>query len=341
MRIIDIARIANVHVSTVSRSLNNSPLVSEETSARIKKIAEENGFEFNASARGLITSRVGTIAVILPHNFDQFPVTVFHSELHNYLRMILEREDYDLIVTFHKNRFTGVNNIIRLFKRKKIDGIILIHQVHDDETERFMKESNIPFIYAHYPPENININDDVVYVDHFHGGYIAAEAFVSRGILKLLCLKPDTGDTEYKLRLKGFEAYLKERNIPFGEKDIWTIPPTFEAGFNEIKRKKDEIDNYQGLFALTDFTAYGALQACRESGISVPNDLAVIGYDDIKFSQYISPALTTIHQPIDQIAKITCERLIELIRNKERGKKWETKRILIKPEIVFRKSLLL
>ena len=81
---------------------------------RIKKIAEDNGFEFNASARGLITSRVGTIAVILPHNFDQFQVNVFHSELHNYLRMTLEREDFDLLVTFHKNRFTGSNNINRM-----------------------------------------------------------------------------------------------------------------------------------------------------------------------------------------------------------------------------------
>ncbi|HBP38875.1 MAG TPA: LacI family transcriptional regulator, partial [Clostridiales bacterium] len=108
----DIARIAGVSQATVSRSLNNSPLISEGTRRRILDIALEQGFEFNASARSLSTNSSGTIGVIYPDNYSAF--NLYLSSLHDQLRSVLEREEYDLIVTFEKNQQTGTSHIRKL-----------------------------------------------------------------------------------------------------------------------------------------------------------------------------------------------------------------------------------
>ncbi len=340
MTIVDIARIANVHVSTVSRSLNDSPRVAEKTKARIKKIAQENGFEFNSSARGLITSRVNTIAIILPHNFEQFYVNLFHSALHNYLRQTLEREDFDLIVAFQHNRYSRDNNIIKLIKRKKIDGIIIITPKVDSEAMSYMKKQNVPYIFAHYPPERKNENHDAVYVDHLYGGKLVGEAFINAGYKKIACIVPESRDYEYMLRLEGFKKVLTENGVVLNDEDIWFTPPTYEGGYKEIVKNQSRLKQYDGLFALTDFLALGISQACYDLNYNVPQALGLIGYDDTKISQYMRPALTTVHQPLEQIAYLTCEKLIQVIRAKEEGKGWEKQKISIKPRMVFRESFL-
>ncbi len=114
MNIKDIAKLANTSVSTVSRSLNDSDLVADITKKKILAIAKETGFEFNASARGLVTRNIGTIGIILPDHYDKFSTNLYHSTLHNDLRKSLERADKDLIVAFCRNRFSGKSNIQKL-----------------------------------------------------------------------------------------------------------------------------------------------------------------------------------------------------------------------------------
>ena len=143
---------------------------------------------------------------------------------------------------------------------------------------------------------------------------------------------------EYNLRLEGLKACLNKSGVEFDNEDTWFIRPSLDAGYHEIIRREKELEKYDCLFACTDFIACGALLGCNEIGISVPRDLSVIGYDDIKISRYIKPSLTTVHQPLDLIASMICVRLIESIRAKEKGKSWKTKRISLKPEIVYRDS---
>ncbi len=119
-----IARLARVSVATVSRSLNDSPLIPAGTRERIRRIAERKGFEFNAHARSLVTRRVGTIGIILPSDYERFSVNLYHGTLHNALRDVLERSDIDLIVAFLANRFTGRDNVRKLVTRKKVDGLL-------------------------------------------------------------------------------------------------------------------------------------------------------------------------------------------------------------------------
>ena len=336
----DIAKIANVHVSTVSRSLNNSNRVAEKTRARIQKIARENGFEFNASARGLITSRVNTIAIVLPRNFEHFYVNLFHSALHNYLRKTLEREDIDLLVSFQNNRYSGGSNIMRLIRRKKIDGLILFEPNIDAEVMEYIIENDIPYIFSHYPPENDLYDSDVVQVDHLYGGTLVGEAFLKKERTNILCMTPHGNDKEYMLRIEGLRKVFSDSGYKLPDENICFTAPDYEGGYQEVLKFRQGIKQYDGIFALTDFIAYGVINACHDIGIVVPDDLGVIGYDDTSIALYMHPPLTTIHQPIDEIAQLTCERLIQKIKVKGKNEAWDVQTISIKPEMVYRGSFL-
>jgi LacI family transcriptional regulator len=174
----EIALIAGVSQSTVSRSLNDSPLISEKTKERIRKVAKEQGFVFNANARSLSTNKTNTVGIIYPDNFNDFSVNLYFSSLHNQLRESLEKENLDLIVSFAENKFTKTNNIERLIKCQKVDGLIIVKSKLDHQTVNYLKSSKIPFVFMHHIPDISqlhNVDVDIVCTDHIKGGYLATE----------------------------------------------------------------------------------------------------------------------------------------------------------------------
>ena len=125
---------------------------SGKTRARIRKIADQIGFEFNSHARSLITRRVGTIGLILPPGYENFGVSFYHATLHNALRSVLESNDFDLIVSFLTNHHTGDDNMRRLVRRRKVDGLIIMQPVLETDTIHFLRSMSMPFVFSHYPP---------------------------------------------------------------------------------------------------------------------------------------------------------------------------------------------
>ncbi|WP_094552063.1 LacI family DNA-binding transcriptional regulator [Petroclostridium xylanilyticum] len=332
----DIAKIAGVSQSTVSRCLNNSSLVSEKTKKRIKKIAEELGFEFNANARSLSTSKTGTIGVIYPENFADFSINFYFSSLHNQLRESLEREDLDLIVAFSKNRFTGKNNIKKLITRKKIDGLIIVHSQLDDETLSFLNNSKVPFVFLHHYLSLDDSEDaDVIYTDHFKGGYLATEHLIKLGHQKIMCISAVGEGDEFKLRTQGYKAALSNYNLSFDEQLLFYGDITFQSSYRIVKENVEKLKKISAIFAQTDMMALGAMEALRELHIEVPQDIALVGYDDIELSTCFKPYLTTIHQPREEISLLACERLIELLNSNKPIKK---RKIAIQPKLIIRES---
>ena len=173
----DVAKAAGVSMATVSRSLNDSTLIPEKTRKRVREIADEMGFEFNAHARSLITRRVGTIGIILPPEYDRFGVNLYHGTLHSSLRSVLECNDIDLIVAFLNNHFTGGNNIRKLVSRKKVDGLIIVQPLIERELIDFLHAKDMPFVFSHYPPPDPCPADvDIIYPDNEYGGYLAGQS---------------------------------------------------------------------------------------------------------------------------------------------------------------------
>lgn len=331
----DIAEIAGVSFSTVSRCLNDSSLVKDETKRKVAEIADRVGFEFNASARGLITREVGTVGIILPEQYTEVSVNVYHGMLMNNLRTSLEKADFDLIVTYQMNHYTGKNNVIRLFTQRKVDGLIILVSDLSSDTLAFLKSHNVPFVFTHYPPaENIK-NQDVIYTDHEAGGKLAAEHLLSRGYRAFVLLMVEDGHLEFRLREKGFIGEIEPLKLPH---KTFYCSTDFDSAYKEVSENIDEIKKAEALFAANDLMALGAIKALQAAGLRIPEDIAVVGYDDSAFGKYCSPALTSIHQPREELAVLSCDRLFYQMEKKKQGGEILKKLISIQPVLVHRES---
>lgn len=333
----DIAKTAGVSQSTVSRSLNDSPLIPDKTKKRIKKIAEELGFEFNANARSLITRKTGTIGIIYPNSSKDFSYNLHFSSWYNELRDKLEKENLDIIVSYFENKYTGQNNIKKLISGKKVDGLIIIQPVFDIETLELLKRNNTPFVFLKYIPDlgNEEKDIDVVYIDHFQGGHMATEHLIKLGHRSIMSITADIIGGEFNLRSEGYKFALSNNNITINEKMILLGDTSFNSGYQAIINNIEMVKKTTALFAQNDLMALGAIRALKELSIRVPEDIAVVGYDNIEFATYYKPYLTTVHQPTKEIAMLTCERLVNLLNNKESSVR---RRIVIQPRLIVRES---
>ena len=345
----DVARMAGVSMSTVSRSLNRSDLIPEKTRARIRKIADQIGFEFNSHARSLITRRVGTIGLILPPAYEHFGVSFYHATLHNALRSVLESNDFDLIVSFLSNHFTGDNNVRRLVGRRKVDGLIIMQPVLEKELIDYLRSMSMPFVFSHYPPpDGMSPGIDIIYPDNELGGWLAGRHFGDLGRKKVLCVVPIHGvpghsgatpDPEFSLRLAGFRRGLGESGIRLAREDVLTADLTVNSAYDAVMARRQVLARYDGLFALNDLMAMGAMLALRELGRKVPHDVAVVGYDDTDLAESMRPSLTTVHQPREELSLVTCEHLLEMIRlSRGAGAPPSAKSIVLAPRLVVRES---
>ena len=309
----DIAALAGVSYSTVSRCLNDSPLVSDKTKKKVNEIAKNLDFEFNANARGLITSTANAVGIVLPEGFSQVNVNAYHGLLLNSLRNSLEKRDVDLIVTYQTNHFTNQNNIIRLVNRKKIDGLILLIEDPSLETLSFIKSRDFPSVFVHYPPSRKIDNFDVVYTDHFVGGQIVAKHLFEKGHKDFTVFSVEEYHKEFKLREEGFcqEIYKLGGTINNlkTKLDYWSAKKCCEDNLDSIKKTT-------AIFGLNDLIALGVMRALKNENINIPSDIAIVGYDNSEFSEYSNPSLTTIHQPREELALFSLERLFSQI-NKE------------------------
>ena len=339
----DIAKIAGVNKSTVSRSLNDSPLVAEETKLRIKKIAENLNFEFNASARSLNTNRTDTIGIIYPEDVEEFEEGVYHMSLLTDIRSSFEKEGFDTIVTYPRNRFTGESNIKKLISRRKVDGFLLICSEIQQEDWEYIKKIDFPAVFLHYKPSESILNEaSFISTDNFYGGRISAEYLVGLGHKKVMCLVDTVTNVEYVERLEGYISYFKTAGIPVDERFIVEGKTSAENGYRLVFENQDLLKEVTALCVLcSDLMAMGALKALQDLGFKVPDDISLLGYDDMPIGKYMVPELSTIHQPRKEIATLAIKQLIKFVKNsyeKKKSRKVEPFKQLIKPTLVERKS---
>ncbi|WP_158738051.1 LacI family DNA-binding transcriptional regulator [Alteribacillus sp. YIM 98480] len=332
----DIAKLANVSQSTVSRCLNDSPMIPKKTKKRILKIAQEHGFQFNAHARSLSSNKTHTIGVILPKSLFGFEGELHFRSWQNELIESLEKMEFDVIVAFFENRFTKENNIKRLIAAKKVDGLIILEPGLDDETITILERTDIPFVFCKYIPPFYKTKDvDFICVDQFKGGYIAADHLIKQGHENIMCISSNQIGGEFELRTDGLKAAFYDNNLPYNDKLLFYGDTTFESGYQVIMDNADVLRDITAVFAQNDLMALGSILALKELGINVPKDIPVVGFDDIELCTYYKPYLTTVHQPTKEIAAITCKRLIEKLKSTDSTVK---QKLEISPTLVIRES---
>ena len=330
----DIAEIAGVSFATVSRSLNNSPLVAEKTRTKISRIASDLGFEFNAGARSMITSQVGTVAIVLPENYHLVNVNVYHGMLLNSLRGRLEEADMDLIFTQLSNH-SKINNIIRLVSRNKVDGFIILMEGLDKESHDFLRDHPIPTVFLHYPPCDSTMDQEIIFTDHVEGGRQVARHFLQGGRKHFLLLAKIQEHLEFRQRELGFCEIVEKAG---GSVRKIFCDSTFESAKETINGMGEELRQFDALFGCNDLMALGAMRALKDKGFSIPGDMAIAGYDDSELARYSNPGLTSVHQPKEELARLCCDRLLEQIDNKKKGNLISRTKISIPPRLITRES---
>ncbi|MBB6480988.1 LacI family DNA-binding transcriptional regulator [Spirochaeta isovalerica] len=333
----DIAAVAGVSHSTVSRALNDSPQISPATKDKIKDIARTMNFEFNAGARSLSGRKTGNIAVVYQAKYDQFGSSLYVSQLFIELRHFLERMDMDVILLEGYHPDTGASNISRLLRQQKVDGFLIVHNLITKRDYESIRRSGLPVVQLHMPPIYCNKEElDYFFTDHFMGGRIATDYLIRQGCKKILTVPTTDFDSEeFKLRTQGYKQALEDNNIPFKEELVVAIDSTYLKGYYLFNSIPEILANVDGIFFQTDIQAFGFLTAARERGIRIPEDLKVIGYDDAPICESTNPQLTTVHQPRKKLAELACDRIIDLIN--KRNNESRIQEVLF-PHIVVRET---
>ena len=332
----DIARIADVSPSTVSRSLNDSDLVSEETKSRIREIAKRGNFSFNATARSLVTQRTGIVGLICPDSFNEYQYSLHTTLLINQIRRVLEQGDLDLIVKFRHDA-NGRNSIRHLLNSRKVDALIIINPDITEEELVFIHEFQIPAVFVQAIPPHLNLrNEEYVFADHVAGGTIATDHLIRLGHSSILCLSIDTPEASFSERTEGYRRALRDNNLPVDEELILLGDGTFEFGYNYVVENAGRFkDGITAVFSQTDIMALGAIEGLWDSGLKVPLDVAIVSYDDIGFGKDFRPRLTTVHQPRDRLAIAACNRVSQLLAGSVGEQKLQRR---VQPYLVVRES---
>jgi LacI family transcriptional regulator len=334
----DIAKLAGVSTSTVSRSLNDSNLISEETKERIMKIAKELDFEFNASAQNLSKKKSDTICVIYPEEVDKPGIGGFLMEMLSEIRCSLEKESYYSIMTCPINSYTKKSNIRKLINTGNIDGLIIIHWDLDAEDLELIKNRKVPHIFLHHIPNNsVAKRSSIIVTDHFNGGKKATNHLLKLGHRNILCVSSYDNGVEFDLRIQGYKEALKEKNIDIDESRIVKGPHTFDFAYRYIKNNLNSLKDITAVFAQSDVMAFGVMKALLENGINVPDDISVIGYDGSEMGVLTYPGLTSIRQPIKGMVSEACNILIHDIDSNSKKDIKAVKRKLL-PTLIKRDS---
>lgn len=313
--IADIARLAGVSKSTVSRALNDSPLIGEETKSRIREIAREHNFQINVPARQLSMQKSRTIAFVTHAYHKDFSVAdLFMLEIMGGISGGLASRGYDMLIIHVDPSDTKWAH--QYFDTGRVDGFILMTWSHKHSHVKAIQEIDAPFIIWGVPRPGDLPKQKYCSVtgDNFNGGRLAGEHLLGIDRQKIGFIGGPADDLEVQQRQAGFESALKGagRKIDQTFFDYGDFSNT--SGAEAMKRLLKKVPDLDAVFVNSDLMAIAAMEEIREHGRRVPEDIAVIGYDDLSISEHSNPPLTTIRQNVTLSGKLLAVNLIEYLQ---------------------------
>ena len=328
--IYDVADQAGVAISTVSRVLNNSPDVSDATRERVLSAISELQYRPDRTAKTLAAGEVNTLAVALP-SFT----TPFHTELLKGIRHILHETERDLLLCDLGSRDRHVR-LLKFLKRGTVAGLILVgvDVTPDIATELRALYSPVVLIGSSYEDFDSYRWDDA------EGARVAVKHLIDRGHRRIAMIRSMSNSPLQDQRISGYQRALEDAGIAFDESLVVTgvtekhAGYSEEAGFEAMESLINKHPDVTAVFASSDVQAIGAMKTVREAGLRIPEDIALVGYDDIKTSAYIG--LSSVDQAMQQIGRSATKRIIERIEQSVSGT--DRKNVDITPNLRIRAS---
>ena len=332
MNIRDIAKLAGVGVSTVSRVLNNHPDVKESTREKVLEIIKDSNYIPNNSARILKQNNTKNIGVLAKGGFNPF-----FSEMISVIGNKIEESKYTMI--FQQNDYAfaeDVDMLISFVKEKRLQGIICLGGNFIDVTENSFENLGIPIVIT-----SVSTISKVgkgsyssVGIDDVKAAYDATQYIIKKGHKKIAMMigeKNDFGISWW--RYSGFVEALKENNLEENIGNLLIGNYDTRIAYEETKKYLKENPDITAIFAISDFMATGVAKAICDLGLKIGEDVSVVGFDGMDISEFYNPGITTVKQPKREIALKSIELLFDLLKGE-----CENKHLILETELIERES---
>jgi len=323
----DVAKLAGVHPSTVSRVINNDSRISEKTKNKVIYVINKLGYTPNAIARGLKTKRTNTIGMLIPDITNPF-----FADLARGVEDAASENGFNVILCNSDEKLEKERTYLEILKEKRVDGLIL-GSVHIKDKSIFRLEKiKYPYILVSRDIEGLDKN--CIIVNDIAGGTMATEHLIKLGHRRIAHI---TGPLKVKSainRLEGYGIALKKNHIEYKEELVEEGDFRIAGGYKAMKKLLKLSELPTAIFAANDLLAVGAMQAIQKRKYHIPKDFCIIGFDDIKLASFVYPTLSTIRQPMMEMGALAVKMLLRIIEERE----FNQRKIVLKPKLIVRES---
>ncbi len=332
----EVAKLAGVSRSTVSRVVNQHPNVRPEVRERVWEVIRQTGYQPHAAARSLATRRTRVIGLIIPQAVTTLFTDPYFPILIRGIADACNAHNYHLMLSLFSRRRVQESRAHQdllyqqVLRSRYLDGVVVSSAPLDDPIFRRLLEDGVPFVLiGRYSHERVSYVD----VDNVVGARMAVEHLLRLGHERVATITGPLNMCAGQDRLEGYRQALTARGIPVDEDLI--AEGDFTEGGGQAAMQRLLPRHPTAVFAASDMMAVGALKVLREAGLRVPEDVAVVGFDDIPLASMVEPPLTTVRQPIEQLGSMAVELLVSLLENP--GEE-TTHRVVLPTELVIRAS---
>ncbi|WP_372662018.1 LacI family DNA-binding transcriptional regulator [Cohnella sp.] len=308
----DVAKKAGVSPSTVSRVIAEHPRISAETSKRVKEIMEELGYHPNMMAKSLVSKTTRTIGVILPRPAEELLLNFFFYELMRGVLAQLTRAGYDLLMAGGSNEREELDTVTRLVRGGRIDGLLLLYSRSSDPVISFLHEEKVPFVLIgrSLDYENINSVDN----DNIQAAYDATNHLIAQGQKRIGFVSGPARLAMTQDRMTGYTKALSEAGLPF--RNGWVVEGEFllESGYRAMASIMSQPEPPTALVVIDDVVAFGVLKGLAELGYRIPQDVAIVSFNNIALSELTMPPITSVDIGTYQLGYTASQMVLRMIQ---------------------------
>ncbi len=324
----DVARLAGVSTSTVSHVINKDRFVSEAIRLRVEDAIRTLNYAPSALARSLKLNQTRTIGMLITASSNPF----FSELVRGVERSCFER-GYSLVLCNTDGDEQRMNRNLETLLQKRVDGLLLLcTETHQPSPAIMKRYPAIPTVMMDWSP--FDGGSDVIQDNSLLGGDIATRYLIDKGYTRIACVTGPLDKTPARLRLEGYRAAMQRAGLPVTEGYEVIGDFEFAGGLRAMQSLLALPEPPQAVFMGNDAMAVGAYQALYQASLRIPQDIALVGYDDIELASYMTPPLTTIHQPKDELGELAIDVLIHRMAQPE----LQQQRLQLTPELMVRGS---
>ncbi|MBZ0274889.1 MAG: LacI family transcriptional regulator [Anaerolineae bacterium] len=326
--IFDVARRAGVSIGTVSRVINNRDRVHPETRERVLKAVRDLNYHANALARGLATQQSYTLGLVIPEVNDPFFYQIVRG-----VGDVTTEAGYSLLIASQPRHITECR-YLNLFRRGHVDGMVLVAiDVYSQEVQQVV-ERGVPVVIVQ---QDVNKQFPTFLADNYGGARAMTEHLLGHGYTRLGYISGTDYTPDNRERLQAIRDVLAEHGLQLPDAYVSRGDYLRGSGYHAMQQLLSLTELPQAVFAANDQMAADAMMAVQERGLRVPEDIAVVGFDDVPLASYVSPALTTVHQPVYEMGWHAAQMALTMLRTTTTEAK-VAPRVYLPTSLVIRRS---